>query len=389
MMTLTACVLVQQVLLYKIIQKIPSVPNLSQTPCYYCSRGSTLRSLLGANIMEYQQNYCNSTNIFARQNSRRPVITQIQYYYRRMCCNLFVVVLAFSGLISTQVAQAVVLPRNIVSEVRYFELDDVSNLQTSTVPDFSDYRAFNNNPAPHVTDQNLSQMRGTLQGTSYADAQGQWGNSAHSRFIESGILTQSFYSAQFTKKTDQDVLTTKISNTSFSVRDFGSQAQGDLVAGFRFLVHLYPGNFDFPNEVPSPTPVFDKQVSIWGRAGTGYYLLGDYDFFTGVYTEDIYGTDANYDLNSVSLDIALDQFSVGQDFTVRWTAVSLAFAQGGETLADAQFWDPIGGTPGPFFSVGPGTSSPVPEPAVLWLFGSGLLGLVGMRSRKRKLNQDK
>ncbi len=343
--------------------------------------------------MEYQQNYCNSTNIFARQNSRRPVITQIQYYYRRMCCNLFVVVLAFSGLISSQVAQAVVLPKNIVSKIHYWTIDDSSTPQIVT-HQLNEEWDFNNNPAPFVTNHDF-RNNSSLVGTSYADAQGQWGVSSHARFTNAGVYSLLLYSAFFTKENNQDVVTTKISNTSLSLRDFGSQSIGDMNATFRFRARLYNGIFNILDvPVYGGVEKLDKHVSIWGRADKGFQLSGDYDFFTGVFAEefDAYGTQvlgASYDLDAVSFKMDLDEINVGEDFTVVWIASTDAIAQGGETFADAQFWDPIGGIPGPFFSVGPGTSSPVPEPAVLWLFGSGLLGLVGMSSRKRKLNQDK
>ncbi len=354
--------------------------------------------------MKRQQEYCTQ---YARQNSRRPVATQTQRQCRRMRCNLFVVALAVSGSISTQVAQAVSLPRNIVSEIHYFQIDDLLAPLPPSV--FNERRAFNNNPAPHVTNQDIGNNT-LLVGTSYADPQGQWGNSAHSRFIESGINAQSFYIANFTKNDDQDVLTTKISNTSLSLRDFGSQVPGDMEAGFRLNVTLLPGAIDGTQPIdlnpatnPSLITAFDKLVSIQGRAGligpgtpsgpfTGpFQLFGDHDFFTGSYTEDLGANGgsvlgASYDLDKVSFEIALDQFSVGEDFTVVWTAITAAVSKGGETLADAQFWDPIGGTPGSFFSVGPGIS-PVPVPAAIWLFGSGLLGLVGISARKRKHNQ--
>ena len=64
-------------------------------------------------------------------------------------------------------------------------------------------------------------------------------------------------------------------------------------------------------------------------------------------------------------------------------------------------WDPVthtynlhwdSNTIGPFCGSGTcvshwtlqGTASPVPVPAAIWLFGSGLLGLTGIRSRRRK-----
>ena len=38
----------------------------------------------------------------------------------------------------------------------------------------------------------------------------------------------------------------------------------------------------------------------------------------------------------------------------------------------------------PFFSINTDYSAPIPIPAAAWLFGSGLLGLVGVARRRRK-----
>ncbi|HHJ39075.1 MAG: hypothetical protein AXA67_01350 [Methylothermaceae bacteria B42] len=331
--------------------------------------------------MKRQQSYLNHSNPYPRQNRRQPAATQTQHQYRRMCCNLFVAVLAVSGLISTQVAQAVSLPRNIVSTIEY------TKLHSSTTADFFDTRAFDVNPAPHVTNQALDN-NSKLVGTSYADAQGQWGNSANARFIDAGIEATSVYQATFTKHSDQDVLTTRISNTFLSLRDFGSSVQGDLEARFKFIVNISPRpSFTY-------TPIIGE-VSLRGRAGRGFSLSGDTDLFTGIYTEEVspVGTPlaAVYDLDTFSVEIPLYQqfteIAVGDEFIVEWVAISSAVAQGGETLAKTQFWDPIGGTPGPFFSVGPSVST-VPVPAAIWLFGSGFLGLVGISARKRRPIQD-
>ncbi len=332
--------------------------------------------------MKRQQSYLNHSNPYPRQNRRQPAATQIQRQYRRLRCNLFVAVLAVSGLISTQVAQAVSLPRNIFSTIEY------TKINSSTTPDFTGTREFNVNPAPHVTNQALDNFS-KLVGTSYADAQGQWGNSAIARFVDDGIITNSFYQATFTKNTDQDALTTRISNTFLSLRDYGSTVPGDLESSFRFSVFLV--HDDGTGTIDLTTAAADsKEISLKGRAG-GFSLSGDTDLFTGIYTEEVdlagapFG--AVFDLDTVSLRISLDPFSVGQDITVVWAAETVARTKGGETLAETQFWDPIGGTPGPFFSVGPSVSS-VPVPAAIWLFGSGFLGLVGISARKGRPNQD-
>jgi len=362
---------------------------------------------IGVNTMEFLQSYVDQSEPHAKRNTRRPITTRSQYQFRRMRYNLLVAALAFPGLISTQVARAIPLPQNIVSEIDYFKIN--SSTTVLPPPVFTEIRAFNVNPAPHVTNQDLDNDS-NLVGTNYADAQAQWGNSANARFVDAGIIANSLYIANFTKDNDQDVLTTKISNTSLSISDFGSQVPGELIAGFTFTVSLLPGAIDGTKSIdlnpatnPSVTTAFDKQVLIKGRAGSTtstsndpfsgtFQLFGDHGFFTGVYAEDGFGTHvsgASYDLNPVSLEIGLDQFNTGEDFTVVWQATSQALTIGGETLARVQFWDPINGTPGPFFSFAPGgTTPPVSEPAVIWLFGSGLLGLIGgISSRKRKPNQ--
>ncbi len=350
--------------------------------------------------MQFHQNYFKDLNPEARDEVKQPLSTDTPHVYSRITQNIGVAVFAVVGLSLSQVTMAVSLPQNIVSEINFHRISESNNLITP--PEFTANRAFNDDPAPLVTEHDLNVRDNRLIGTSYADAQSQWGHTASTNFFNGGVLATSFYIANFTKDDDADVLTTRISNTHLEIRDFGSQDQGELVAGFIFTVKLLPGALDGtspldlnPATNPSLITAFDKNVSIKGRVGTTtgtsndpfsgtFQLFGDHDIFTGDYVEKGFGTvasEARYNLDTVAFEIALDNFDTGQDFTVVWQATSQVVARGGETFADAQFWDPIGGTPGSFFEVGPSSVSPVPIPGAVLLFGTGLVGLMGAKAR--------
>lgn len=352
--------------------------------------------------MKLHQEHTNMATAEARYSIGQLLSVSTQQDYGRIKRYVGVAVLAISGLPLGQVAMAVSLPQNVVSTIVFNEIDTSGNV---IVPEVSfNQKIFNTDPSPHVITEKFNVIHDRLVGTGYADAQGLWGHSLKSEFInDRGALATSFYIANFEKENDGDVLTTRISNTKLKITDFGSQFPDDLFASFGFVVTLLPGALDTSQPIavnpavnPSAIIAFAKDVTIQGRAGRNvntsndpfsepFLLSGDHDFFTGDYNENdpIFVSEATYDLDTVEFELALDVFDPGEEFTVVWQAVSLVTGRGGETFAEVQFWDPIGGTPGSFFEVGPSTS-PVPVPTAVWLFGTGLAGLIGVGSRNRK-----
>ena len=129
------------------------------------------------------------------------------------------------------------------------------------------------------------------------------------------------------------------------------------------------------------------QVGILPGVETLFSVTGqfDYDLLPGMF-----GVETYFDW-SVNIDIpvlAVLQVTSGNPMTGPATVVSVDTDAAADTLAGRT------GTPGTAMLVGPfpgqtpsfaGTMVPVPVPvpAAVWLFGSGLLGLVGVARRKK------
>ena len=118
--------------------------------------------------------------------------------------------------------------------------------------------------------------------------------------------------------------------------------------------------------------------------GAGGYLF-DQLFVTGNY--DLQGQVRFSLLSGVDETIFQNVFSVGDFFQAGTSASGTAITDttlfdGVELLAaNGDSWFSIGFKPDGSFAATP-TTAPVPVPATVWLFGSGLIGLLGMARRK-------
>lgn len=102
--------------------------------------------------------------------------------------------------------------------------------------------------------------------------------------------------------------------------------------------------------------------------------LGDAFFDSGA----VFG----YDFNAYIGTLDLGSLLAGESFTLAYEMTVIASSYGGETGAAASIGDPNsleGGGRGLSGAIG---VNPVPIPAAVWLFGSGLVGLIGFGKRK-------
>lgn len=191
--------------------------------------------------------------------------------------------------------------------------------------------------------------------------------------------------------TATSILISEITNTTGEVASF---AYDFFVPGPRLTLADFAGLSD--TDDPTNRVFFDFRVSLdfgsgflpfvvsqgelmggsvshsLGTAGTD--TLGSTFFTDGTYPGNIFGYQFD-DLESAVTGFLPD----GQTVAVKSQLfVSLA-APGFETGGAASIGDPLNLTSGAFS----GSLSIVPVPAAAWLFGSGLLGLIGIAKRKK------
>jgi hypothetical protein len=318
-----------------------------------------------------------------------------------------------SGLTLSQFAMAISLPQNIQSRIEVYELEAQGNSFSFGDKVFESIKNFDNDPTPaSVTDRvftrdNTGKAKTYMNYKGYADAQSQWGNGVGG--TEGGLFMLSSYSATFKKENDNDALHTRISNTGLHVSNFDSPNNHDSSAGFEFKISLMPGKIgpiENSTSHNSLTKVFDEVIVIKGQKGqtlgtlnnpdSGPFTLvhensldtGGNTIFTGDYTENgdqvgVFGAD--YELDTTNIEISLKNFEVGDTFSVVWEGSTVGLDNASEGEVEAHFWDPIKGTGdrAAFFNIGPSTS-PIPIPTAVWLFGTGLVGLIGVSSRSHK-----
>jgi hypothetical protein len=165
-------------------------------------------------------------------------------------------------------------------------------------------------------------------------------------------------------------------------------------AAFQLMVSLLPvhppapgfadvANFDFNPPASEYTLRMFARVS--GHDGNFDYVVD----CTGCFDADPVPTIQRGSLG-LRLDIADMSFDLGaviprdNEFTVRTYLRVEAFGPRGEGFASAQFYDPIRGFGGKLEpSVNTGPSTPVPEPATLWLIALGLVTMGVMRRHWR------
>ncbi len=334
----------------------------------------------------------------ARYSIELPLNAPTVQENSRIKQSIGVAALAVAGLTLSQTTIAVSLPLHIQSSIRVDELVETTPNTYEFRPITSGFRDFSTNNLPLVVQSGNGRSN---FGSGYADAQNQWGNKANQSSYTpggNGIAATSFYGATFIKENNSDVLHTRISNTKLSILDFGSGSNiSNSFAIFDFSIFAQSGSFvqgEF--DVTNATELFAKSVTLQGETGFHggtlsnpnagpFTLSGDVDFFPGSYSEfqpfnAAIVNGAEYVLDTTEIEISLADFNIGETFSITWRANSSVRNQQAEGTTEIQFWDPISGTPGTFFEIGPSTS-PVPVPAAIWLFVAGLLGLVSVGSR--------
>jgi hypothetical protein len=186
--------------------------------------------------------------------------------------------------------------------------------------------------------------------------------------------------ADFSKDSADATFEFNITNAVLSLGDFGGFTSGDLSARFDFTVFLGPD-----------TP-FQQTAEIAGLGGTTldetFHVVENSGPMAGFYTETGFGDNIHeatllFDPFAGSVD--LSGIPVGDTFSVIYELIMEARGIGGETYATARFSDPAefggGGISTTISGLTPIIGA-VPVPPALLLFGSGLLGLLGVARKK-------
>lgn len=162
---------------------------------------------------------------------------------------------------------------------------------------------------------------------------------------------------------------------TLTISDFAGLSDSDpntIRAFFDFRIQLDFGS-GFVNNVVSQGELVGGIVNhTLGTAGTD--PLNSTFFVDGSYPNNIFGYQFD-DLNGSVTGFLPD----GQKVAAKTSLFVSLTAPGFETGGAATIGDPLDLSSGAFS----GSLSIVPVPAAAWLFGSGLLGLIGMARRKK------
>lgn len=116
--------------------------------------------------------------------------------------------------------------------------------------------------------------------------------------------------------------------------------------------------------------------SVAGSLNGGPVASGTLDTMTGTITMDLSSWFANWSGNDISMGTGKDDGITSAFATGTWDSITGEYSLSWQSLDT-----------GPYLITSlwtlEGTASPVPLPSALWLFGSGLIGLVGFSRRKK------
>jgi len=152
---------------------------------------------------------------------------------------------------------------------------------------------------------------------------------------------------------------------TYVIRDIGTVGAGDLGATFTFGFDGKLGNLETGTAANASNTAF---VKVLQQSNGSYSTL-----FEGYFDA---GTNLTTDWSGGSIDLLIDAGMVGE-------LVQIGFVATGTELTDAEGGQVWPGTGVYYDNLGFAEVSAVPVPAAVWLFGSGLLGLVGVARRRK------
>ncbi len=231
---------------------------------------------------------------------------------------------------------------------------------------------------------------GPARGEAYADTSGTFWASATAGALDAYETSgYSVFLDDFVRPAGVDTFQANISGAALELVDYGGgNFNGDLFATIAMTVQfLIPGG---------PDPIFNYETTLKGRGGSpdSFELTGAEDFQGGTGALTTRLTPGGivysklYELDPVTLTFDLDALGIGINsaYSVALQALTFAGNTGGETSASAWFRDPVTGLGG--ITVGGMLGSDpvaVDAPPTIWLVGSGIAALFGLRRRRNHM----